>query len=135
MPANINFQRRRIVQLLLAASICGSGSAFASSADDIGQASSDRVAWVAGSLERMLKIKPGMSRYQLLHVFTTEGGLFTAFERTFVSRDCPYFKIDVTFHRATGPNSETRGKDALRELDNDVIASISRPYLEFSVSD
>jgi hypothetical protein len=54
---------------------------------------------------------------------------------TFVSRGCPYFKVDVTFHRATGPSSDTRGKDVLRDLDNDVIASISRPYLEFSVLD
>jgi hypothetical protein len=83
----------------------------------------------------MLTIKPGMSRYHLVHVFTTEGGLFTTLERTFVSRDCPHFKVDVTFHRATGPNSDIRGKDVLQELDNDVIASISRPYLEFSVSD
>lgn len=135
MLTNIHFPRRRIVQFLLAASIGGSGSAFASSADDLCQASSDRVAWVAESLKRMLTIKPGMSRYQLVHVFTTEGGLFTSLERTFVSRDCPYFKVDVTFHRATGPSSDTRGKDVLRDLDNDVIASISRPYLEFSVSD
>jgi hypothetical protein len=76
-----------------------------------------------------------MSRRQLLHVFTTEGGLFTALERTFVSRDCPYFKVDVTFHRATGPSTDLKGKDALREVDNDVIVTISKPYLEFSVSD
>jgi hypothetical protein len=42
MLTNIHFPRRRIVQFLLAASIGGSGSAFASSADDICQASSDR---------------------------------------------------------------------------------------------
>jgi hypothetical protein len=135
MPKNIHLPRRRIVQLLAAASIGGSASEFASSTDNVCQVSSDRVAWVAESLKRMLTIKPGMSRDQLLRVFSTEGGLFAPLQRTFVSRDCPFFKVDVTFHRATGPNTKTSRDEMLRELGNNVIASISRPYLQFSIMD
>ena len=73
-----------------------------------------------------------MSRDQLMRVFTTEGGLFAALQRTFVSRDCPFFKVDVRFRRALHNESND---DRLQELDSDVIASISRPYLQFSVVD
>jgi hypothetical protein len=135
MPKNIDVPRRRIVQLLAAVSIGGSASVFALSTDEVCKASSDRIAWVAESLKRMLTIKPGMSRDQLLRVFSTEGGISTAFQRTFVSRDCPFFKVDVTFDRATGLNSNTNRSDVLRELDTDVVASISRPYLQFSIMD
>jgi hypothetical protein len=55
----------------------------------------DHVAWVAEALRRMQTVKPGMTRTDLLKVFTTEGGLSSPLHRTFVSRDCPYFKVDV----------------------------------------
>jgi len=67
-----------------------------------------------------------------MEVFTTEGGLFTALRRTFVSRDCPFFKVDVTFRRASGSNRDPKW---LEELDSDVITSISRPYLQFAIMD
>jgi len=111
----------------------GSASAFASSTE--GQDSPDHVAWVAESLKHMLTITPGMSRDQLLRVFSTEGGISTALQRTFVSRDCPFFKVDVTFYRATGSNTNANRDEVLRELDNDTIASVSRPYLQFSIMD
>jgi hypothetical protein len=133
MPKNTHLPRRRIVQCLAAAGMIGSAPAFASSTD--GQAPQDHVAWVAESLKHMLAIKPGMSRDQLLRVFSSEGGISTALQRTFVSRDCPFFKVDVTFHRATGFNTNTNRNEMLRELDSDVIASVSRPYLEFSIMD
>jgi hypothetical protein len=80
-------------------------------------------------------IAPGMSRSQLLSIFSTEGGKSTAFQRTFVSRDCPFFKVDVTFRRAAA-GERTGGRDgSVQELDNDVITAISRPYLQFSILD
>jgi hypothetical protein len=45
----------------------------------------------------METIKTGMTRSTLLTVFTTEGGLSTVSHRTYVSRECPYFKVDVEF--------------------------------------
>lgn len=122
---------RRTILFLLGANACRATS-VASPLDDECQSESGRNAWVAESLKQMLIIKPGMSRDQLMLVFTTEGGLSTAQQRTFVSRDCSFFKVDVKFRRALDnqPNH-----DWLQELGSDVIASISRPYLQFSVMD
>jgi hypothetical protein len=59
------------------------------------------VAWVGQVLKQIQTIKPGMTRTDLLRVFATEGGVSTPLHRTFVNRDCPYFKVDVEF-RAVG---------------------------------
>ena len=61
------------------------------------QCSQDRRAWVAQALQKMETIQPGMTRKQLLKVFTEEGGLSTRLRRTYVSQECPYFKLDVEF--------------------------------------
>ena len=70
-----------------------------------------------------------------MRVFSTEGGLSTALQRTFVSRDCPYFKVNVTFHRAAGSENDPGPEDRLTELDSDVIARIFGPYLQFTIAD
>jgi len=66
-----------------------------------------------------------MTRWDLLHVFRTEGarptftmgGAPTVLRETFVSQDCPYFKIDVEFQPTFGiPN-------------RDVIVKVSKPYV------
>jgi hypothetical protein len=83
----------------------------------------------------MQTIKPGMTRETLLRVFTTEGGVFTGLQRTFVSRDCPYFKVDVKFQAAGRPNRDGDGRVTMIEGSQDIILEISRPYLQFSVLD
>lgn len=83
----------------------------------------------------MLTVKPGMTRTQLMEIFTTEGGISTAKQRTFVSRDCPYFKVNVNFRRAVESSADNQPTDWLQELDDDVITSISGPYLQFSIMD
>ena len=70
-----------------------------------------------------------------MRVFSTEGGLSTARERTLVSRDCPYFKVDVKFRRVENGSSSSDQDKWLREMDDDVITTISRPYLQFSIMD
>jgi hypothetical protein len=92
----------------------------------------DHTAWVAESLKRMQTIKSGMTRTDLLKVFTTEGGLSTGLQRTFVSQDCPYFKVDVEFEAVGRPNRDANGRVTLVEGSKDIIVKISRPYLEFS---
>lgn len=68
-----------------------------------------------------------------MRVFTTEGGLqFNALQLTFVSRDCPFFKVDVIFRRASDSDADA---GSFEELDSDVIETISRPYLEFTIAD
>ncbi|HKW97968.1 MAG TPA: hypothetical protein VJN43_09535 [Bryobacteraceae bacterium] len=83
----------------------------------------------------MQTIKPGMTRAALLEVFTTEGGISTALRRTYVSRDCPYFKVDVQFQAVGRPANDGTGRVTLVEDSRDIILKISRPYLQFSVAD
>jgi hypothetical protein len=86
---------------------------------------SDHTDWIAGVLNATQSIKVGMTRADLLKVFTTEGGLSWSSPRTYVYRQCPYIKVDVKF--AAASNSE--------ELPKDKIVDISRPYLAWSVMD
>jgi|HubBroStandDraft_1064217.scaffolds.fasta_scaffold526065_2 hypothetical protein len=85
----------------------------------------NQTTWVANVLKRMETIKTGMTRKTLLTVFTTEGGLSNRNQRTYVSQDCPYFKVDVVFD-APGNGIEDP---------HDIILKISRPYLQFSIID
>ena len=124
-------QRLRVFVLLAGASI---GVANAQQADRR-QSSPEHVAWVAEALKRMQTIKPGMTREALLTVFTTEGGIRTELQGTFVSRDCPYFKVDVEFQAVGRPNRGENGRVTLVEDSRDIIVTISRPYLQFSIHD
>jgi hypothetical protein len=72
---------------------------------------------------------PDRQRKDLLRVFTTEGGMWTRFQRTYVDRECPYIKVDVRFRSAS------KEHDALLEDPDDIIEAISRPYLAWSVMD
>jgi hypothetical protein len=90
---------------------------------------------VADALKKMETIKPGMTRARLLEVFTTEGGRSTPLHRTFVSQDCPYFKVDVTFKAAGRPSGGNDGRATSQEDSGDIIVEISRPYLQFSIYD
>jgi hypothetical protein len=90
-------------------------------------AQSDHVPWVGETLKRMVTVKPGMTRAALLTVFTTEGGLSTRLQRTYVSRECPYFKVDVEFKAV--------GVAAASEDSRDIIVKVSKPYLQFSIID
>jgi hypothetical protein len=92
-------------------------------------------AWVAQALQKMQTIQPGMTRKDLLEVFTTEGGLSTGLRRTYVSQECPYFKVDVEFEAVGRPSRDEEGRVTLVEDNRDVIAKISRPYLQFSTTD
>lgn len=95
----------------------------------------DHIAWVSAALIRMQQIHPGMTREKLLTIFTTEGGISTDTQRTFVSRDCLYFKVDVTFKPIGRPPRGSDGRASMVEDDRDEILTISRPYLQFGVSD
>ena len=121
--------------LLGAAGIWGGILSFASESSGQCNSPSDHRAWVEECLKRMLTVQPGMTRNQLIEVFTTEGGIYTAKQRTFVSRDCPYFKITVEFRRANESNPEGKETDWLQELEDDVITRVSDPYLQFSIMD
>ena len=85
--------------------------------------------WIASALRSIQAIKVGMTRSDLLKVFTTEGGLefknTTISQRTYVYRKCPYIKVDVKL-AISGPHED---------LPTDNITEISRPYLQWTVGD
>jgi len=123
---------RRLFVLLLLSMIVIVDSAFVRPARSANQerTTQEHIAWVHHTLEKMETIKPGMTRWDLLHVFRTEGarqtftmgGAPTVLRERFVSQDCPYFKIDVEFQPTFGiPN-------------RDVIVKVSKPYVQFSTA-
>ena len=69
------------------------------------------------------KIKPGMQRKDPLKLFTTEGGLSTVQAQRYVLIECPYIKVDVGFKAGSNGSNE------------DIIESVSRPYLEWGIAD
>jgi hypothetical protein len=76
-----------------------------------------------------------MTRRDLLKVFTIEGGLSARSQRTYVGRDCPYFKVDFEF-KAVGPADGAVGSEMSHlEGSQDIIVKMSRPYLQPTVSD
>jgi hypothetical protein len=89
----------------------------------------ERTKWVAKVLRQITKIEPGMTRRDLLKVFTTEGGLSTRFQHTYVYSECPYIKVNVRFKAS---HNEGNG---LEDEPDDIIESISQPYLAWSVMD
>lgn len=126
-------QRRHVLQLITGAVMAGAPAISADAQSSLKCTQADYVQWVTEVLTLMQTIKPGMTRVELLKVFTTEGGLvFSGLQRTFVSRDCPYFKVDVKFQRPTETQQEWGQFD---EDDKDTIAKISIPYLQFSIMD
>jgi hypothetical protein len=87
----------------------------------------DHEAWVIRTLEKMETIKPGMTREELNAVFQPQGGLSTALHRTFFSRDCIYFKVDVDFDAVGRPSRDENGRMTSVEDNRDNIVKISRP--------
>jgi len=102
----------------------GCVSASAQSATD-----KDLTKQISAILTECQKIKPGMTRAELLKVFTVEGGISTATHQTFVYRGCPYIKVDVDFTL-----SDPKQK-ALEKRPTDTIKKISKPYLNWSFID
>jgi hypothetical protein len=99
------------------------------------QRSQEHTEWIAKSLREMEKIRVGMTRADLLKVFTIEGGLSTGLNRRYVYRECPYIKVDVEFEPVGRPARDAQGRVTLIEADGDVIKGISKPYLEWGIVD
>jgi hypothetical protein len=85
--------------------------------------------FVADSMRRMATIHTGMTRADLLKVFTTEGGIYSATFGYYVYRGCPYFKVNVTFNPVNVPRDKDGRLDPAGSPD-DIIESISKPFVE-----
>ena len=99
------------------------------------QTNDQHIDWVKNSLLKIKTIRVGMTRGRLLEVFTTEGGLSNAFQRTYVFRECPYIKVDVRFTVVGRPERDAEGRVTPEESNLDVIKEISAPYLAWTVAD
>jgi hypothetical protein len=89
----------------------------------------DHIRWVAASLMEMQTIKQGATREELLAVFVEEGGLSNRLHRRYAYRDCPYFKVDVTFNAADNTDEK------IEESPDDKVSQISTPFLEWPIVD
>ena len=125
----------RFFAILLFVTLCGSGLARSRAFSPQASCSEKRDEWVRDTLAKMESIRPGVTREELMRVFRTEGGLSTGLHRTFVSRECPYFKVDVEFRAVGRPDRDSDGRVTLEEDARDIIVKISRPYLQFSIVD
>jgi hypothetical protein len=125
--------RYRIVSLLLATFVwigvaAGQSPVKPLAADPALTRSMDQV------LKDVSSIQSGMTRAELLRVFTTEGGLSTRDEQRYVYRRCPLIKVMVSFRRPADADDDWGGAPE-EERAGDIIQSISKPFLEYSITD
>jgi hypothetical protein len=121
--------RKLMLMALTVAALAYVLTLSASPSRDDKAVAAERVQWVEQSLKEMQTVKVGMTRGDLLKVFTEEGGLSTRTQQTYIYRGCPYFKVDVTFKPVGG----VRRGDFVAP--GDKIVNISRPYLDWSILD
>jgi hypothetical protein len=91
--------------------------------------------WLANLLTEASTVKVGDTRSSLLEVFTTEGGLSTREQRTYVLRKCSLIKVDVEFRPVSNQQLDTNDRPSFTESGDDVIVKISRPYIAWPVDD
>ena len=128
--------RRLFIPLLLSIIVIGgSASLLPTQSASPQPCAQDHVVWLTHLTEKMETIKPGMTRWDVLKIFRTDGGppirkdvgLPTLLRQTFVSQDSPYLKIDVEFE----PFFRAYGSLGLLPADNrDVIVKVSKPYVQ-----
>jgi hypothetical protein len=97
--------------------------------------SQEQTEWIVQSLKEMQTVKIGVTRAELLKVFTTEGGISTGLNRTYVFRKCQLIKVDVEFEAVGRPARDAEGRVTLIEAHEDVIKKVSKPYLDWGVTD
>jgi hypothetical protein len=81
--------------------------------------------WMGRAVTEIATVKVGMTRSDLLNVFTPATGFFTTTKLTgtYVYKTSPYIRVDVEFNGSPDANKNTA------ESPRDTIKSISKPYL------
>ena len=72
-----------------------------------------------------------MARHDVDLLFQKDGGLHGASSGRYVHSECPYFKVEVFFDFKTNPKDQNRAIISPK----DSVKSISRPYIEWPISD
>src|SRR5579862_1178842 len=84
--------------------------------------------WIGSVLGWTYRVREGMTRKEVEEVFTVEGGISTRAQQTYVLKGCPYIKVDVEFSFPDDGHGFDRNP-------HDKIVKISKPYLDYSISD
>jgi len=91
-------------------------------------AAEDRSKWIAKVMRQIEAIKPGMHRQDLAALFREDGGVtFFGGAQRYVLKECSMIKIDVKFKISRG--------EPMSESPDDVIESVSNPYLQYPIYD
>jgi hypothetical protein len=122
------------ITLIFLATIVGFTELSSRARTETRQAEDQHIDWIENSLTKIQTIQVGMTRRQLLEVFTTEGGISTRVWRTYVFRECKYIKVDVDFIPVGRRERDAEGR-TLEESNQDVIKKISKPYLQWTIFD
>ncbi|MBB5330794.1 hypothetical protein [Tunturiibacter gelidoferens] len=104
------------------------GSAPGQQANQPSQIDSSLTSKIDAVIKIVDALHPGMTRADVLKNFETEGGISARAWNHYVYKRCPYIKIDVTF--VVAPTA-----DQAEESATDTIATVSKPYLQFSIRD
>jgi hypothetical protein len=104
------------------------GSAPGQQANQPSQIDSSLTSKIDAVIKIVDALHPGMTRADVLKNFETEGGISARAWNHYVYKRCRYIKVDVTF--VTAP-----GEDQFNEAATDTIATVSKPYLQFSITD
>lgn len=88
----------------------------------------EHMVWLGEQIKQLKSIKAGMTRADVRKILGTEGGLSTRTQRTYVTKECLYCKVQITF-QPVGAAEEGL------ESGRDVVAKVSEPFLEFAVMD
>jgi hypothetical protein len=88
--------------------------------------SQQQTLWILKVMSEIGTVRAGMTRKELLKVFSEEGGISTRTHRTYVYKACPYIKVNVVFSSVDAGDQESG---------DDKIVSISGPYLAYSIMD
>jgi len=83
---------------------------------------------IVQALEAVKKLKAGMFRADLAKDFEQDGGVSFRQQGRYLYKKCRYIKVDIEF---SGRDMTTR----VTPLPDDQITSISRPYLEYPLTD
>ena len=91
--------------------------------------------WLGERYEEAVSIKPGMSRADLRRQFSVDGGLQAIPAGRYVLKSCGMIKVDVKFSVPEGLSRESLLEENGRADEMLKITDISKPYLEYGMTD
>jgi len=123
-------KRTRLWQVVLVVVLALFSTAPRALSADSPSKSTECCSTVQMAIEAVAKIHRGMTRSEVEKSFVVDGGLFSRQQTRYSFRLCPLIKTDISFDL----DPEKRGS-FVTGSPNDVVSSVSKPYLEYPVKD